>query len=208
MNSNRAIWPGLVAVEGIDGAGTTTLTRNLSAALLERDRKVQSGCEPTGGSIGRLIREGLAGREPMQPESLALLFSADRREHLYSPGGIQDFLEEGDWYISDRYLFSSLAYQSLNTDWDWVNSLNLPYPLPGYLIYLGLPVDEAMKRISGRAEQDIFETETLQQKVSSLYDRSIEAYRDTAMRILVLDSRQSPAEICRQALEFLLQDSE
>lgn len=204
MKRNREIWQGLIAIEGIDGAGTTTLSRNLSEALADKGAINKQGCEPTGSEIGRLIREGLAGRIPMAPESLALLFAADRREHLYASGGIRSVLDKDERYITDRFLFSSLAYQSLDCPWEWVDELNSPYPLPGHLVYLGIPVDEAMKRISGRNEQDIFETETLQQRVSDIYKRSIDAYRQTGMKVLILDSRRSPEEICADSLEFVL----
>ena len=206
MKRNREILGGLVAIEGIDGAGTTTLARNLADLLSGAGKKVTRGFEPTDGPIGRIIREGLSGRLPLAPESLALLFAADRREHLYGPDGIATLVAGGGLYITDRYFFSSLAYQSLDCPWDWVNDLNSPYPLPGHLIYLGLPVDEAMKRISGRGEQDIFETEKLQQRVAAIYDRSIEAYADSDMRVLVLDSRRPPEQISAAAAEFVLSE--
>jgi len=114
MNSNREIWQHLVAVEGIDGAGTTTLTRNLSEALKKRNIHNETGCEPTDGPIGRIIRKALSGKQPVEPETLAMLFAADRREHLYSPRGIRQTLDSGKIYITDRYFFSSLAYQSLD----------------------------------------------------------------------------------------------
>ena len=205
MKRNREIWQGLIAIEGIDGAGPTTLARNLSKALQERKIANTKGCEPTDSDIGKLIREGLAGRKPVAPETLALLFAADRREHLLAPGGIRSILDDGQLYVTDRYFFSSLAYQSLDCPWEWVNELNSSYPLPGHLIYLGLPVDEAMKRISGRDEQDIFETESLQQKVSDIYTHSIANYSDTGMKTLILDSRRSPEEICRDSLTFVLE---
>ena len=205
MKRNREILKGLVAIEGIDGAGTTTLARNLADLLAESGQNVVRGCEPTDGPIGRIIREGLSGRLPLAPESMALLFAADRREHLFGPDGISSAAADG-YYITDRYLFSSLAYQSLDCSWEWVNELNSPYPLPEYLIYLGLPVDEAMRRISGRDEQDIFETESLQQRVADIYERSIEAYAGSEMRVLTLDSRRTPGDISSAAAEFVLSE--
>jgi len=203
MNSNREIWPRLIAVEGIDGAGTTTLTRNLSEALKKRNILNVSGCEPTDGPIGRIIRKALSGKEPVEPETLALLFAADRREHLYSPRGIKQNLDSGEIYITDRYFFSSLAYQSLDSDWDWVNSLNGDYPLPGYLIYLGIPVEEAQKRLSTRDETEIFDREDLQHRISDSYLKSIDAFRNKGMKILELDSRRKESEVCDAAETFL-----
>jgi len=203
MNSNREIWQKLVVVEGIDGAGTTTLTRNLKAALEMHGIPCATGCEPTPGEIGQIIRKALSGKKPVEPETLALLFSADRREHLYSSNGIRRDLNSGNIYITDRYFFSSLAYQSLNADWDWVYQLNNTYPLPGYLIYLGLPVEEAQRRISFRGETDIFDRSDLQQRVSGAYLKSIELFRNSGMKILELDSRESEEDVCDAAMVFL-----
>ncbi len=203
MNSNREIWQRLVAVEGIDGAGTTTLTRNLGKSLTQTGKPFVTGCEPTDGPIGRIIRKALSGDKPVQPKTLAMLFAADRREHLYSTDGIRDIVNSGGIYITDRYFFSSLAYQSLDAEWDWVNHLNNEYPLPGYLIYLGLPVEEAQKRISTRGETEIFDREELQHRVSASYLKSIEAFRNQGMKILELDSREDAGDVCAAAMDFL-----
>ena len=203
MNSNRELWRGLVAIEGIDGAGTTTLSRNLGVSMKKLDISFTKGCEPTDGPVGKVIRNALSGRKPVLPKTLALLFSADRREHLYNSEGIRKVLDSGRIYVTDRYFFSSLAYQSLDAEWEWVDHLNGEYPLPGHLIYLGLPVDDALKRISSRGSREIFEKADLQLKVSESYMKSIDAYRDSGMKILELDSRRKPDEVCEVAMDFL-----
>jgi len=203
MNRNREVWRGLIAVEGIDGAGTTTLANGLSEALRRKGLRCITGCEPTPGPIGRVIREALSGRFPVDPGTLALLFSADRREHLFGPDGIRSALDDGGIYLTDRYWFSSLAYQSLDSDWDWVDSINGSYPLPSHLIFLDLPVNDALDRISGRSERDIFETSEQQHRVAESYRRSIDAYASTPMKTLILDSRRSPEELCDASIEFV-----
>ncbi len=203
MNSNRKIWSNLVAVEGIDGAGTTTLVKGIAQTLSAQKRIHAAGYEPTDGVVGHLIRKSLAGSTELTPETMALLFAADRREHLYGEGGIQETVEKGGIYITDRYLFSSLAYQSLETDWDWVDSLNSTCPLPGYLIYLRIPVKDAMERLSDRVERDIYETEDFQNRVTIAYERSINHYARSGMSILTLDSRRPPREMTDESLSFL-----
>ena len=203
MNSNRSIWNNLVAVEGIDGAGTTTLTQGIGEALSARGTRYKAGCEPTDGEVGRLIRRALGGLTSLLPESLALLFAADRREHLYGRGGIQQVVENDGIYITDRYLFSSLAYQSFETDWEWVDMLNCAYPLPGFLIYLSIPVRNAMDRLSSRETKDIYEAEKIQTHVSEAYEKSLEHYAHSGMSVLRLDSRRPPGELLDEALSFL-----
>lgn len=201
MNGTRDIWKGLVAIEGIDGSGTTTLLNSLEKSLTGRN--IRFGAEPTRGNIGDVIRDALSGRKTVTPKTLALLFAADRREHIYGGGGIQESLDSGHIYITDRYVFSSLAYQTLFVDWHWVDRLNLEYPLPSHMIYLRIPVEHAFERISSRDGKDIFETVELQHRVVRSYMRSIEEYRDSGMKFLEIDSRGSPKEICAEVLNFI-----
>ena len=203
MKLHREMWNGLVAIEGIDGAGTTTLSRLLSETLNKRGRSFTSGCEPTPGPVGRLIREALAGRIPLEPKTLARLFTADRHEHLFGTGGIRKVLDSGAIYLTDRYFFSSLAYQTLDADWEWVDELNADFPLPGHLIFLGIPVSDAMNRLSSRSSREIFEHSELQIRVSEAYKKSLDAYRNSGMKILELDSRNPPADLRDASLKFI-----
>ncbi len=205
MNSNRDCWKKLIAIEGIDGAGTTTLNRRLTEELQNRSIPVCSGFEPTDMPIGRLIRSGIGGEITLGRQTLAMLFAADRREHLYGAGGIQEAINKGSFYITDRYFFSSLAYQSMDAPWEWVNMLNDGYPLPGLLIYLHIPASQAMKRIEGRDGRDIYETETQQNHVSELYGKSFKAYSSSEMRIVPIDSSQPLETMVSQALEAVME---
>ncbi|CAD7837652.1 Thymidylate kinase [Olavius algarvensis spirochete endosymbiont] len=201
MSKTRNIWKGLVAIEGIDGSGTTTLLSSLEKSL--KGKNIRFGAEPTNGNIGEVIRDALSGRKAVTPKTLALLFAADRREHIYGGGGIQEGLDSGLIYITDRYLFSSLAYQTLSVDWHWVDQLNSEYPLPSHMVYLRIPVEHALERISARDEKDIFETAELQYKVAEGYMRSIEKYRDSGIKILEIDSRGNLEETCAAVLNFI-----
>ena len=203
MNRNRELWRPLIAVEGIDGAGTTTLTARLAHSFARSGLNHAVGCEPTDGEIGRLIRRGLSGSPDLKPETMALLFSADRREHLFAEGGIASVIASGGIYITDRYFFSSLAYQSLDASWEWVDALNADYPLPGYLILLSLPVSEAMGRLKGRESRDIYETADQQKRVSEGYRRAVDQYRECGIKLLELDSRRPPDALLRESLRFL-----
>jgi len=90
-------------------------------------------------------------------ETMARLFAADRGEHLSGPGGIRAALERGELAVSDRYFFSSLAYQSVECDPDLVRELNRRFPLPEYLIFLDVPPEIGEGRVSRRGEREIYE---------------------------------------------------
>ena len=78
----------LIVLEGIDGSGTTTQTERLVACLRQQGRTAVSTREPSGGPIGRLLREVLLGQHrmpggaPVDGRAMALLFAADRLDHL------------------------------------------------------------------------------------------------------------------------------
>ena len=72
-----------IVLEGIDGAGTTSQTERLLVWLASHGLRVHRTAEPSGGPIGRLIRSLLsASATPLEPRAMALLFAADRRDHL------------------------------------------------------------------------------------------------------------------------------
>ncbi len=168
------ILKGFIAIEGLDGAGTTTQLGILSEKLEQTGRKVFSTFEPTDGEIGRLIRRVLRHEVDIERKALAMLYSADRYEHLYGKGGISEMLSKGYVAISDRYFYSSFAYQMLDADYGFIRSLN-PYPAPEHLIFIDPPVDTCLERIAKRSgERELFERRELLTKVRENYLRSFE----------------------------------
>ena len=91
----------LIVLEGIDGAGTTTQTSRLVAALGARGVAAHATREPTTGPVGRLLREMLGGaHQPVDQTTLGLLFAADRADHLQRE--IEPELARGTVVVSDR----------------------------------------------------------------------------------------------------------
>lgn len=164
----------LIAVEGIDGAGTTTVAKLLVEALRHLGLPAVYTKEPTGSPVGRLIRSLLSGARHPQPELLAHLFAADRLHHLYveevAPGarGVAGALAEGYLVVTDRYKYSSAAYQSRLVDPRSayeprdVLELNSLTPPAHILVYLDAEPSVAYARIRSRKRLEIYENpETL-----------------------------------------------
>jgi dTMP kinase len=123
-------------LEGLDGSGTTTQLR-LAGRRLEREGVPHFlTWEPTDGPVGTLIRSILRHEVPAEPCTVAMLYAADRSEHLHGPGGILERASRGELVLSDRYLFSSLAYQSLECPEEQVAGLNAGFPLPELLVFV------------------------------------------------------------------------
>ncbi len=167
---DNPVLPGFVVFEGLDGAGTTTQAKRLCQNLnADTDAAVHTW-EPTDFLTGKTIRALLDGPEFVEPWTLALLFAADRYEHLNRPvEGILSKLKAGKVVVSDRYLFSSLAYQGSLTDFRAVESLNHQFPLPEHLIFIDTPRDTAMQRLAGRKNRDSLENESVQEPAERTY---------------------------------------
>ena len=160
-----------IALEGIDGSGTTTQRGALASALRSRGHVVLETNEPSSGSIGRLARERLAqGAVPLDRGALALLFAADRLDHVASE--VEPALAEGRVVITDRYVMSSWVYQALDCDPAWVRAINSRAPWPDLTFVLDVPASEAMRRVTARHGQagpalEIYETTPLQARLAA-----------------------------------------
>jgi dTMP kinase len=196
VSVTAAVFDRFIVLEGLDGAGTTTQLQLAEQKLIERATPHYCTSEPTAGPVGRIIRDILAHRLKTQPRTLALLFAADRTEHIYEPGaGILSRLERGELVISDRYLFSSLAYQALECDFDIVYSLNREFPLPRHVVFLDTPIELSQRRLSNRSagHPELFETSTMQERILANYRRSFELFREAGMQLHRIDG-SLPAE--------------
>jgi dTMP kinase len=181
-------FPGLfVVVEGIDGSGSTTHAKLLAKAIKSRGPEVVLTCEPSTGPIGGLIRQVLqrrlfvadrAGPRNFAWSTLALLFAADRMDHLDST--VAPALREGSVVVSDRYDLSSLAYQSVTAHSGpeaipWIRELNAQAFRPDLTIVIDVPAElaEERRRTRGGVEE-IFDARELQAKLAVVYARAEE----------------------------------
>lgn len=137
-----------VVLEGLDGAGTTTQARILADALSKHGIHVESEREPTDGAFGKIVREFTDGRRHLETPTVALGFAADRIEHTVQ---IREWVTAGSWVISDRYVASSLAYQtSQGLDFEWVRTLNSHAMAPDMTIFVDTSVEVCVDRLSRR----------------------------------------------------------
>ena len=186
-----------VALEGLDGAGTTTQLELVSAALTALGVRCHATSEPTGGRYGVQIRMALRKEVVVHPLTLAFLFAADRNEHLRDPeSGILAHLGRGVTVITDRYLFSSLAYQSLDSGFDHILAINSAFPLPRDVIFLDTPLEVCQERLRRRGQDEIFDAERLQRRVLARYERALGSFPGAGMRVHRIDGGRTPREIC------------
>jgi len=192
-----------ITIEGLDGAGTTTQAEMLKGAIEGLGRKVVLTGEPTCGPVGSLIRQILQSRitggtgRPFSREALALLFAADRLDHCEVL--IRPSVEQGIVVISDRYVHSSLAYQTMDAPLQWVETINRFALKPDLVIFLEISPETAMERVRNRGSRlEIFEFSELQRRIRVNYEQALEQVPSD--KLLVVDGELPIQEIHRQIL--------
>ncbi|QTQ15927.1 dTMP kinase [Treponema parvum] len=200
-----------IALEGIDGSGTSTQLKILSERP-ERE-KFFITAEPTSSPTGVFLRRVLKGELTVEPRTAAFLFAADRNEHINGAKGIREQIAQGKIAISDRYTFSSLAYQSVSCGWELPYKLNEDFPLPQILFFFEIPPDVALKRIKNRNFTEIYEKREYLEKTAAAYKKTVSFYekkgecgKNGRMKIVRLnaeDSVEKTAEIIWSYMEDL-----
>jgi dTMP kinase len=198
--------PRFIVFEGIDGAGKTTQIKLLCEALEKRGIPVKTTVEPTDMPSGRAIREALSGRVKKTAEEMALMFVQDRALHnTDEKNGIESMLKDGFSVISDRYYYSSLAYQGAELGYDFVAKLNLDQAdirTPDLCIFLDLTPEKSLERIGGRGEaNEIYENVEYLTKTRAMFFDVFKKLRERGERISVIDASGSVEQVSQLILE-------
>lgn len=186
-----------IVFEGIDGSGTSTQIKRLAERFSKDEVFVTA--EPTSGETGKFLRKMLKGDFQVDEKTAAFLFAADRCEHIFGKDGIISQTEKGKTVISDRYFFSSLAYQSVSCGKELPELLNSVFPLPEILFYFKINPEISISRVNSRGEtKEIYEKISFQKKTAELYDSIINEYKNrknSGMKIVEVDAAKSIEEI-------------
>lgn len=156
-----------IVFEGIDGSGKSTHIKSLSGELRQMGLNVLHTSEPSRNGVGSFIkRYARSGGQRLPPETEALLFAADRYEHVKSI--IEPALRHGRVVVSDRYLYSSLAYQGASgVSLDWIREMNRFAPKPDLAILLDIHPEFSLSRVKRR--RTVFEAAEYLRKVREIY---------------------------------------
>jgi dTMP kinase len=192
---NRGLF---IAIEGTDGSGLSTQTERLAHWFRASGYPVQATKEPSGGPVGLLLRLALTHRlgqavdgtfRPLDEATLALLFAADRMDHLAAE--VLPRLDDGISVVCDRYLLSTYAYQSLGAAHEWLRALNARARIPDLTLFIDVPPDISAERMHARGVTERYEqVETLAQ-VRDNFHRLIPRLRSEGHRIAIVDGTAS-----------------
>ena len=191
-----------IAFEGIDGSGKSTQVKLLTEKLETAGIKVYTTCEPTDSPIGKIIRDIFSHKMEADHRTIAGLFVADRLDHLLNKtNGILKKLEEGYTVITDRYYFSSYAYQSTHMDLDWVikaNSLSANLLRPDLNIYIDISPELSIERLNkGRDTIELYETLENLQNVRNKYFEVMDLLKDEE-KVLITNGNSLPEIISNE----------
>ena len=194
-----------IIFEGLDGSGTTTQVQRIAERLRQQSVQCVTTFEPSEGPVGVMIRQALRRRltlpngEPLDHRSLALLFAADRIDHLRAI--VEPALEQNKVVISDRYVHSSLAYQGATLDPRWVDAINAQARTADLVIWLDVPVEECVRRMNKRGDaQELFEAAETLAQVQQRYVHAMTLRPETIVRV---DGTGTPSDVEQRVVQVL-----
>ena len=189
-----------IVFEGIDGAGKTTQINLLCERLGKLGIICKTTAEPTDMPSGKEIRRALSGELKKTPLEMAEMFACDRALHnTHEETGINKMQKDGFTVISDRYYYSSLAYQGAALGYDTVAKLNLENPdikMPDICIFLDLSPEKSLERIGERGEaKEIYENFDYLTRTRAMFFDVFDRLKERGERITVIDASGSVEDV-------------
>jgi len=191
-----------ICIEGLDGCGKTTQARLLVRRLIKMGYDAVYTAEPSRGKIGNFIRKYcLHGGKRMSVVVEALLFAADRFEHVKDV--ILPALDEGSIVVSDRYVYSSMAYQgAAGLDLKWIEMINEHAIRPNLAIFIDVEPHTVIKRL--KSKKSVMENLETQLKVRDVYMKFVG--KGALIRINGNKSKKEVADAILKAVMKLLRE--
>ena len=196
-----------IVLEGIEASGKTTQSKILGKEI---KNSIVTKNPTDDNEIGRFIREKvLGGKTDFPPVAYQYLFAADRQIQQKE---IIELLREGKTIISDRYLWSSVAYGIADRDgtdyedWEEVSVVALSalsmyhqFLFPDLTIYLDITLEESSKRIKGSSKHtEIYDNHEMNVKIKKGYDWILKAFPE---EIVILDGSKSEKQVTEDIIK-------
>ncbi len=198
-----------ITLEGIEGAGKSTVAQLVSDWLAARGIAARVTREPGGTPLAERVRRIVLdrGEEAVSPRAETLLMFAARSIHVENL--IRPALERGEWILCDRFTDASRAYQGYGRGMDlaWIESLAQAVHgdlYPDCTLLLDLPVEVGLARARGRSglAADRFEAEA-----AEFFERVRQGYlriaRAEPRRVRVIDAAAALPTVTQQVTAVL-----
>lgn len=196
-----------IALEGPDGSGKSTIARELKEFIDSTGLKCVLTREPGGTDIGEDIRDVLLDNDNTEMSSMteALLYAASRAQHVHEK--IKPLLDDGYIVISDRYVFSSLAYQGhargLGIEEVMkINEFAMGGVYPDEILFFEISPEEALSRKFIDRETDRLENAGVDFHKTTYegYEKAIETYSKNVSLIDASGSIEDTLNNCLRAI--------
>lgn len=189
-----------VAIEGLDGSGSDKITGLLIEELKQQKLPVVATKEPTKGPVGRVIKKLLLKKErPISPILLEFLFAADRA--LSMEEKIIPSLKLGKIVVSDRCLWSSIAYRSIELPLHWLLEINTRFIIPDVTYFVQVPPSACATKIKrGKDEVQIYSEEEKLNQIEEGYRWIINKF---PYWFEYVDGEQKPKKVVEEILTHL-----
>lgn len=201
-------WSGVFLVlDGIDGCGKSTQAKLLFDYFQKKGIPAVLTTEPSQGELGKLLRKYL--KDSTSPAALdALIFAADRIDHCHNE--ILPSLQNGKIVITDRYIDSSIVYQSIQGEnqgltTDWVMQINKFSQTPDITIIFDLDPEVALRRKlnqnqSNPDSMEKFEKIEFQRKIRKRFIEIATAKKDS--NYFIINTNQSIDAVFQEILKI------
>ena len=196
-----------ITIEGTDGAGKSTQIELLTEYLSKKGRDVLVTREPGGTPIGEKIREIILDTENSEMSDIteAMLYAASRAQHVNEK--IKPALLEGKIVICDRFVDSSIAYQSSarGISRELIEDIN-KYAVcgitPDITLYFDITPEEGIKRKKNmhKLDRQQKEKEDFHKRVYDGYQNLLKLYPERIKRV---DASQSISDVHKQVIEYI-----
>lgn len=195
----------LITIEGVDGAGKTTLAAGLERALADAGVQARLLREPGGVQAAEAVRALV--KDPaltVGPRTEALLYAAARAQLVEE--ALEPRLAAGEWVLLDRFIDSSLAYQGIGRGLGIeaiaeINAFATGGLVPDLTLLLDLPPGLGRSRTSDRGGA----ADRLEREHDDFFARIADGYRELAAReperFAVLDASRPPDAVLDAALD-------
>lgn len=200
---------GFIVLDGVNGAGKSTQLQNLLTFLTDKGIPCTTTREPGGTEFGTHIRSIILGSKPypIHPLAESFLFAADRAQHVAEV--IQPAIQSKTAIISDRYYYSTLAFQGYGRGLDLneleiINQIAIAGTVPDLVFLFDLDPVIGLQRTRSRAsaEHDSFEQEEI-----AFHMQLREGFLELSNRLpepfVILDAAQSADAVWQQMLPFV-----
>ena len=170
-----------IAIEGIDGCGKSTFIKKLFEMKVFNDYNVLYDCSPYDSEVSKVIRKMLKNEYKLPNKvlhkELLSLFMLDNHIH---GNEVTKFLSEDtkNLVITDRYIASTFAYQSLNANLKDIMNMTKDHngiTCPGLILYFDISPKISLNRVNNRGEEkEIFEKSEVLERVKRNYYKAFE----------------------------------